>query len=452
MTSRQARAIHRPPRASAGAAAVPAIPVLPWLIAATALAYLNALAAGFQFDDFNIIVDNPAVHSLAAWWAGMPGIRPLLKLSYTLNWLTDPGPTGFHAVNLLLHLVNVALVWRLTGHLPAGGGHGRRQARLVATLLFALHPIQTESVTYVSGRSMVLMASFGLAGLLCWLESPNRPHPHRWQALAAILFLAAILTKEVAVALPLTLLLIRRDRAALSLLLFAGLALAALFLVFGYQRILADPAPRGLAANLLSETNAIYYLLGQLFRPHALNIDPVLPELAGWSLSSAFQVAGLAAAVAVAWAYRAGRPWLAFAVGWFVILLLPTHSLIPRLDLASERHLYLAALGPYWLAALALARLPAGGLPWRLIVIGLAAVGIVYTHQRNLDYRDEISLWRQTSALDAGNARAWNNLGWAYLLAGRRAEARLAFERTLAIEPDHLQAQRNLRYLDEVTP
>lgn len=434
---------------------MPAIPVLPWLLAATALAYANALTAGFQFDDFNVIVDNPAVHSLTAWWAGMPGIRPLLKLSYALNWLADPGPAGFHAVNLLLHLVNVTLVWRLTGHLPmpAGREHGRLQARLVATLLFALHPIQTESVTYVSGRSMALMASFGLAGLLAWLEAPARPHPRRWQALAALLFLAAILTKEVAVVLPLALLLFRRDGPTrYAPLALAGLALAALFLVFGYQRILADPAPRGLAANLLSEANAVYYLLGQLLRPHALNIDPVLPELAGWSLLSAAQAAGLAAAVAAAWTYRASRPWLAFAVGWFVILLLPTHSLIPRLDLASERHLYLAALGPYWLAALALARLPAGGLPWRLAVIGLVAAGIVYTHQRNLDYRDEITLWRQTTALAPANARAWNNLGWAYLLAGRKAEARQAFQRTLQLEPDHLQAQRNLRHLDEVTP
>lgn len=127
------------------------------LLPAVALAYANALVAGFQFDDFNIIVDNPAVHTLSAWWAGMPGIRPLLKLSYTLNWLADPHPIGFHAVNVLLHLLNVALVWRLTAHLPGRDGHEhgpeRLRARVLTTLLFALHPIQTEAVTYVSGRS-----------------------------------------------------------------------------------------------------------------------------------------------------------------------------------------------------------------------------------------------------------------------------------------------------------
>jgi tetratricopeptide (TPR) repeat protein len=433
-------------------------PALPWLMGATVLAYASALAAGFQFDDFNIIVDNPAVHGLAAWWDGMPGIRPLLKLSYTLNWLADPGPVGFHAVNVLLHLLNVALVWRLTGHLPvpAGWEQGSRaiRVRLLATLLFALHPIQTESVTYVSGRSMSLMAAFGLAGLLAWLEAPARNRPGLWRMLAILLLAAALLTKEVAVALPLTLLLFRqheRPLARYAPLVLSGLALAALFGLFGYQRLLSEPAPRDLAANLLSEANALYYLLGQLFQPHALNIDPVLPELAGWSLLSAAQVAGLAVAIAAAWLARARLPWLSFAVGWFIILLLPTHSLIPRVDLASERHLYLAGLGPYWLASLALTALP-GRVAWRAMVLALALAGIAFTHLRNLDYRDEISLWRQTTGIDPGNARAWNNLGWAYLLAGRENEARQAFKRTLALEPGHDKARRNLHYLDRATP
>ena len=408
-----------------------------WLLAAAALAYLNALSAGFQFDDFNVIVDNPAVHSLSAWWQGMPGIRPLLKLSYTLNWLADPGPMGFHAVNALLHLANIALVWRLTGHLPIPAGSESTRVRIVATLLFALHPIQTESVTYVSGRSMSLMAAFGLAGLICWLEAPPRTRPRLWRGAALVLFAAAILTKEVAVALPLTLLLFQREGRSLAPLVFAALGLGALFLLFGYQRLLSEPMPRGLGANLLSEANAIYYLLGQLFQPHALNIDPELPELAAWSPLSVFQATGLAGAIGLAWVSRRRRPWYAFPVFWFVILLLPTHSLIPRLDLASERHLYLAALGPYWLAAIAVAALALAGMAW--------------THQRNLDYRDEIALWRQTLAIDPSNARGWNNLGWAYLLAERRDEARQAFERTLSLEPGHEQARSNLRYL-EATP
>jgi tetratricopeptide (TPR) repeat protein len=426
---------------------------LAWLLLATALAYLNALVAGFQFDDFNIIVDNPRVQTLAAWWQQMPGIRPLLKLSYALNWISGFGAPGFHAVNLLLHLLNVTLLWRLSAFfpLPAASKQGM-QVRLLVTLLFALHPIQTEAVTYVSGRSMLLMASFGLAGLLCWLEAEQRARPAAWRLLAFLLFAAAILSKEVAVVLPLALLLLpgKAPRQGALLALFVTATLLVLFFLFGYQRLLTQPLPRGLAANLASEANALYYLLGQLLRPHALNIDPDLPELNAWSLPLAMQICGIAGAVILAWVQRRQRPWLSFGIGWFLLLLLPTHSLIPRHDLASERHLYLSAIGLFWLAGIGmtsvLARLPA--MSGTVLIALLAITGATFTASRNQDYRDEVSLWRSTVRLSPGKARVWNNLGYAHALAGQPQAARAAFQQALSLAPGHARSLANLRDLD----
>lgn len=429
-----------------------------WLLALTGLAYLNALPAAFQFDDYNVIVDNPSVHSLAAWWQAGPGIRPLLKLSYALNWISGLGAPGFHALNLLLHLANVALLWRLSRFFPhpsAWRDDQVRRARLLAILMFALHPVQTEAVTYVSGRSMVLMASFGLAALLCWLEAAERPRPAAWRLAALPLFTAAVLSKEVAVVLPLALLLPRgagpapRWRGpALGLCVAAALAL--IFLLPGYQRLLTAPLPRGLVANLASETNALYYLLAQLCRPHALNIDPDLPELAAWSPPLAAQAAGLAIAASLAWRERGRRPWLAFGIGWFALLLLPTHTLIPRLDLASERHLYLSGVGLFWLAGLglagALARLPRSAAAPLIALLAFACAA--FTAGRNQDYRDEVSLWRATVRLSPGKARAWNNLGHAHALAGQPREARGALQRALSLDPAHARARANLRALD----
>jgi protein O-mannosyl-transferase len=437
-----------------------------WLLATilvvAALAYANALEASFQFDDFNIIVDNPAVHSLSAWWDGMPGIRPLLKLSYTLNWLADPEPMGFHAVNILLHLINVALVWGLTAHLPvrAGGQQGpeRIRARVLATLLFSLHPIQTESVTYISGRSMSLMAAFGLAALLCWLEAPARTRPRLWRGLALVLFAAAVASKEVAVVLPLAILLLhvyddqdRRD--SLKQLGVVGLFLAALVtLLFwlGYGYLLTSPMHRSLAANLASEVHALFYLLGQLFQPHALNIDPDLSEYPGWAFLPALEAAALFALLGYAWTTRRRHPWLFFGLAWWLLLLLPTHSLIPRADLASERHFYLAALGLYWIAGVALASLPAlrPAPRWTAMLAGLAILGLLFTALRNTDYRDEISLWRATAVHSAGKARVWNNLGYAHALAGQTDPARAAFRETLRLDPEHARAARNLNALN----
>jgi tetratricopeptide (TPR) repeat protein len=426
-----------------------------WLLAATALAYLNALAAGFQFDDFNVIVDNPAVHSLAAWWQGMPSARPLLKLSYALNWMGS-GAVAFHLINVLLHILNVALVWRLTRHFPAPADWPDarlRTARLLATVLFALHPIQTEAVTYVSGRSMSLMASFGLAGLLLWLESGAQ---YGVRILAGGFLLAAALVKEVAVVLPLTLLFlpsadpVHTSRARWAPALLAGGTVLILFIFFGYQRLLTETPPRSLGNNLLSELNALYYLLGQLVRPQALNIDPDLPELQNWSALSAIEATAFVLAILAAIKARRRRTWLGFGVVWFLLLLLPGYTLLPRTDLASERHLYLAGLGLYWLIGVTFSGLegPFNLRSIRMLVGLLALAGMGSTAARNADYADEVRLWEVTTKCSPDKARAWNNLGYANSLAGRNSEARMAFEQALKLNPGLAKSRENLHVLN----
>ena len=140
------------------------------LVLAVVLAYANAVGASFQFDDFNVIVNNPMVHSWAAWWSGMPGIRPLLKVSYTANWTSGLGVAGFHVSNIALHAANalfvLALVRRLAPRLVVDA-----PAAFFTALVFALHPAQTEAVTYVSGRSTALMAAFSLLAALAHLRA-----------------------------------------------------------------------------------------------------------------------------------------------------------------------------------------------------------------------------------------------------------------------------------------
>src|SRR5688572_1298014 len=138
-------------------------PALPALV--VALVWWPALPASFQFDDWNVIVNNSRVHSLAAWWQSMPGIRPLLKLTYALNASLALEPFGFRLINVCIHALNASLVWWLlrergmrSGLLPADA----QRAALLSALVFALHPVQTEAVTYISGRSSSLAACFCL--------------------------------------------------------------------------------------------------------------------------------------------------------------------------------------------------------------------------------------------------------------------------------------------------
>ncbi len=417
------------------------------LFAAALAAYGNAFFGSFQFDDFNVIVRQGAVHSLGAWWDSMPGIRPLLKLSYALSWSAGGGGTyAFHAVNIMLHAANVLLVWQVLRTLfERMGVAGEGFAAFAAALLFALHPAHTEAVTYLSGRSSSMMAFFYLASLLAYLRGAPR-----WVSPA--LFLAALATKEVAVTLPFALLLcealdVRRPfdlRAALRRQALhwgvLGLGLALMAALPRYREMLeASLALRPFADQLALQTGAIARHVGVLILAVPPNIDPqvvAVPPIAGLAV---------VAAIAVGCALLRVQPWYALALLWFFLHLAPTNSLLPRLDAVNDRQLYLASIGPLALAGLALSLMPRGRVA---LAAALALVLAVGTVLRNRDYRSEVALWTETARLSPGKARAFNNLGFALQQAGRPEEARAAYERALALDPEHVPARINLQLLD----
>ena len=421
------------------------------LLAAVVLAYANAVPAAFQFDDFNVIVDNPAVHSWEAWLASMPGIRPLLKFSYTCNWVTGWGAPGFHAFNLLVHEVNVLLVFALARRLLTSRAIAHAEyVALLATLLFALHPAQTEAVTYVSGRSVSLMACFYLAGMLLWL--------HGRRGWPALMLVAALAVKETAWTLPFALVLWqwvegKTLRSAVRELLPLWVVLLAASLVMlaipGYQRLLAGSlSVRGLTENLLAQVEGQFYLLTQLLLLQP-NIDPDIASpdrLGGFWLFKASVLAGL-----LGWGLYAlrKRAWLGLGIVWFFLHLLPTNSLLPRADIANDRQLYLALIAPALLLAVALFR----ALPLRASAVAGAALVLLLgmtTVARNQDYHTEVTLWQATTAASPGKARVWNNLGYAYRLEGNATAARSAYRRALQIDPNDIQARANLIALDRL--
>jgi tetratricopeptide (TPR) repeat protein len=416
------------------------------LVAAALAAYAGAFAGAFQFDDFNVIVREGAVHSLGAWWDSMPGIRPLLKFSYAVSWSAGGGSTiPFHALNVALHAANVLLVWailRLLFERMGVGGEGF--AAFAGALLFALHPAHTEAVTYVSGRSVSMMSFFYLAAVLAHLrEAP------RW--LSPVLFAAALATKEVAVTLPAALVLcealdLRRPfawratlrRTALHWALLS-LAVALMAALPRYRGMLeASLALRAPLEQLELQLGALARHVGVLALAVPPNIDPTVTPL------PAAGALAVLAAIGAGLALVRAHPWYALAILWFLLHLAPTNSILPRLDAANDRQLYLASLGPLALAGLGLARMPRGRTA---VLAGLAALLMASTATRNRDYRSEVALWSDTVEKSPASARAWNNLGYAYQLAGRREEARAAYQRALALDPEDLKARINLQGL-----
>jgi protein O-mannosyl-transferase len=450
-TSPLARSISWP------ALLLPALPAV-----ATILLWWPALPASFQFDDWNVIVNEPRVHSLAAWWQSMPGIRPLLKLSYALNMSMDAGPMGFRVVNVLIHALSATLVWSLlrtrgirAGLAEAAASH----AALIAALIFALHPVQTEAVTYISGRSSSLAACFCLLSLYCWVRSEQTRHPPGvagWLAACCVCFGLAVATKETALVLPLALLIYSADRPVSLTLkrLTPVLSLMALMLCIAlslptYRRLLAVSLDtRSIGENLLTQAHAVSYLAGQLLRVWNSNADPQLPVITSLNWLSAGWCAAWLNLVVISLLRVRRAPIGAFAVLWFLVWLAPTNSLVPRLDIANDRQLYLALIGPAWWLATRLISWHRTQPAPSLVVVALLVMTLIWaTYQRNSVYRTEITFWQDAAERNPGNSRAANNLGMAYAIDCQVNEAAEAFKRAIALGPDEYHARINLALL-----
>ena len=402
--------------------------------AAAALAYLPSLGGAFHFDDYNVIVHYDTVHSWQALFerAGL-GVRPLLKASYTFNWLYG----GFSLLNIAFHAMNAALLFLIGGELCRD-----RRAAFVAAVLFALHPAATEAVTYISGRSSSLMAVFYLGAMLAYLRG------NRWLSVA--LFFLAVATRETAVTLPAALLLcevcrgaawrdiLRRQWPHWALLIAGGV-----FLLFNrryFDLVAYGFTERSLGDNLITQVGGISYLVLRLISLHGYNIDPALPTLTEWSPTVVFQALLLLSLFVLGLVNLRARPWIAFGVLWFFLQLAPTNSIVPRLDVANDRQLYLACWGLFLALAVQMRATPVKALALFLLFL-------VANLSRQLEYASEITLWESSVRLAPWNARGHNNLGYAYQLDGRPEEARREYQAALLFDPRHAKARLNLMFL-----
>jgi len=395
-------------------------------LAAAIAAYANSFQGVFQFDDLNVIVATPRVHSWSAWLhaAAGGGLRPVLNLSYTFNWVTGGGNTfGFHLFNLLVHLVNVGLVYALAvrflqRHDPAVDW---RPAAVWTALLFAVHPLHSEAVTYLCGRSTSLMTLFYLAALWCYAQDGNRA----WRLASPGLFLLAVLTKESALLFPL-----------------------ALLVHPGYWALMWDSAHlRDLHTSLPTQLHSGIALLGELAWPVSLNFDPDWPVLTDPS-DALPQLLILTTCLALAWRLRATRPWISLGVLWASIHLLLPNVLFPRADIANERQPYWADWALFLIVGAELQLGLTRRAAWMTMSVAACALTVL-TLARNTVYTSEIALWEDTARKSPAKARVFNNLGFACQNAGRRVDAERAYLRALALDPGLLKACNNLQRLRE---
>ncbi len=458
------------PTARARGAGVRLALALAVLLALVAAVLAPVLAAGFVADDRVDVRDNPA--ATPAGFTAALGVtnRPLTKASYALERVfagdgDDPRP--FHAVNLALHLLTTLAVFAFVRRLlhPRAAVDADLLAWLAAAL-WALHPATVATVAPVSGRSMGLSSLLLLAAFL--LATGERP-PGRGAAVAVLLLAAAApLARETALVLPALLLLWQatlgagEDRAAAlrrQIPALAGTALGALAIAASqrHRELLAFSFhTRTPLDSLRGNLPALFDILRLWVAPDRISVDPAAPADLPWSAPAMLLgLAALAAAAAFVVGARRRRPAAAFAVGWTLVALAPANSLVWRLDPVAVRPLYLAALGPVLLLALAAARLATAlraAAPPRARLAAVAAVLLLAaalplaalareTRHRARLWSDPAALWADAALKAPGRSRPWLNLGVALLIADRLDDAEVALGAALAADPAEQRAR-----------
>ncbi|HZJ52907.1 MAG TPA: hypothetical protein VFD38_02120 [Myxococcaceae bacterium] len=424
---------------------------VPLALAALCLVVWGAVPGGtFQDDD----LVGPL--GLAGGWR----IRPFLRLTFSAQEaLHGHRADLLLAVNLALLALTAIGVWALAVRRLGPS------AAFLAGAAFLLQPAHAEAVAYVSGRSMGSMAALSVWAIWAHLKSVRTDDPRTrgsWTGLSLLLLVLAVLTKEVALVLPLLAWAAARwdspdrpSRIGPLVATAAGLGIL-LVLAFPRYRTLAgwSLAQHGPVAALLQHLSALPAQLSLWVRPTALSLvhapgDGWVPPLLGAAL--------LAGVVAVAYRLRHRAPTFSFAVGWALLALVPTHTLLVRADTVTDRSLHLAWVGP----AIALGALLAGwlrraGSPTARALAGatLLAIAMLAAHAVRARIRvwsDPRALWTEAVTRAPGSTRAWNNLGLVLLEQEPRA-ATAALRRAVALSPSDSRLLSTLVLMESLCP
>jgi tetratricopeptide (TPR) repeat protein len=436
------------------------------LAVTTILAYRPAWHGGFIWDDDAYITNNElltAPDGLRRIWFSLDSPSQYFPLVYTMFRFEHAwwglSPAGYHVVNILLHIANALLLWRLLVRLRVPGAW-------LAGAIFALHPVQVESVAWITERKNVLMGFFFLLTIRAWIEFVDEQTKRRWffYGLALVLYALALFSKTTACTLPAALFLIlwlqhRRidQRRVVELVPFVVLALGMGLLTVWWERyhqgthgplFALSPLER-----LLIASRAIWFYLGKLFWPANLTfIYPRWHITPSRPLDYAPLLGLLASCAAIFFTRRYFERALEVAMLFFVATLGPVLGFIMlytfRYTFVADHYQYLASIGPIALMCAGAATLARSYNQARQLIFGLLVCVIVtltaLTWRQSAMYADIESLWRTTIARNPDCWMAHNNLGTVLLQKGQVDDAIARYQQTLQLAPESGDADYNL--------
>jgi len=505
----------------------PFVAILLVLLAGIAV-YANTFHVPFVLDDAGSISENPVIRNLANFYANRSGYnylpnRYVAFLTFALNYhFGGLNVAGYHLINLLIHLASALLVYSLvrltlrTPYFQDRDSNSKQRASylepqtfipLLAGLLFAVHPVQTQAVTYIVQRMTSLATLFYLLAVVLYAlarlgveksgGNANWLKPGLLITGAVLAAVLAMLTKPIAFTLPLAILLyeccffrsVWKRRMLYLLPLLATLPIVPLTVLnFGESStniILAAGeqlrAGSGLSRldYLLTQFRVIVTYLRLLVLPTNQNLDYDYPTYTTFFtppvfLSFLLLVGLVALALYLFWCTRSAGlqqvqeysgstdpqaktvfhllalRLIAFGISWFFLTLSVESSLVPIVDVIEEHRLYLPGFGAmivfatvFWL--LADRYTSPGSGKFSLLVATLLILGLSWaTFQRNHVWGNAVRLWQDTAEKSPRKGRPINNLGVALEAAGRRPEAFRSLSRAVAVDPDYYKSYYNL--------
>uniref|UniRef100_Q027T4 TPR repeat-containing protein n=1 Tax=Solibacter usitatus (strain Ellin6076) TaxID=234267 RepID=Q027T4_SOLUE len=427
-----------------------------WLVLAALIVgaslYSSALHGRFIFDDDALpFQQGIRSASLRVWLAG---VRPFLMFSYWLNYrISGSDPYSYHVFNLLIHAVNTGLVFvvllRLLG-LAEWDSAKRHSAAVLGATVFLIHPLATESVSYVAGRSESLAALFLLLAYAVFLDGYNSPISWGRSAVVMTLFGIAAATKENAVALAGLLLLtdlswprpysiegLRRNY-KVYLLMTPGVALAAVWV----GRVLSTAETAGFSLKEVTwyqygftQARAVFEYLRLAFFPVGQSVDHDFPvSHAVTEYGAIFYLVLLAALITAAILVRHRYPLATFGFLMFLILLAPTSSVIPIADPLVERRMYVPIVGLILVACQAVK-----GLRWSngavAVLLAILALFGGLCYQRNHLWGKPEQVWARAAEDSTRKGRPFLGLAESLIAENRCAEAIPFLERGEQLMP-----------------
>lgn len=459
------------------------------IIIASVICYHRTFHFPFHFDGEEQIADNPAIAELS--WKQFPrGPRSLVNASWRLNYqASGKNPLGYRLVNIAIHITSglllLGLIYR-TLRLPSIPARYRDHAGLLAgiiALAWTVHPLQTQSVTYIIQRYESLMGMFFLLAFFCLACSAGSSRKWLWLVGCFISCFMAMTSKEVAVVLPLLLLWYDRAFASSSWkelarthvpLYIAASCTLLVFLPFSWQSeqslkannvvyvvetSIADGQVQQQTVSgwdyLLSQPQTILFYLQLVLVPYGQSIDH------GWRATTSFTEAALPGLLVLLllgctiWAIKAYPRW-SFLGGWFFLILAPTSSILPIKDVAVEHRMYLPSGAVLAFLVLISFELIGRQYNWQpqsrtsirrgLLTCGVALAIVLggVTLARNEVYRTKLSLWTDVTAKAPEFARGHYAVARAHIEGEHFMPAIKSLEQAIECDPTYAEAYVSL--------